>query len=191
MGAFTDAAAFQQPVVQARPVAEAARVFMGTAGASIIAVLVLCSTYRTWRCSFLASPRLLFALGENGDFPRVLAHVHPKYRTPHVAVLLHAALTCAFAIFGSFIWNAILSAVARLVTDAVVCAAVPALRQRDPDAPRVRLPGGRLIPYFGLAFCVVLVAQMEAAHARIAALVVPAGLANWLWARGTSRQQVG
>jgi len=183
MGAFPDAAAFTRPDVQARPVAEAARVFMGTAGASLIAVLVLCSTYGNLALQFLASPRLLFAFGEQGDFPRVLARVHREYRTPHVAVLLHAALTCVFAIFGSFIWNAILSAVARLVTYAVVCAAVPALRGRDPDVARVRLPGGRLIPYVGLAFCVVLVTQMEAAHAAIAALIALAGLANWFWAR--------
>jgi amino acid transporter len=187
MGAFTDTAAFQRPEVQARPVAEAARVFMGTTGASLIAILVLCSTYGNLALQFLASPRLLFAFGEQGDFPRALARVHPEYRTPHVAVLLHAILTCAFAIFGSFIWNAILSAVARLVTYAVVCAAVPALRRRDPDMPRVRLPGGPLIPYFGLAFCVVLVTQMEAAHAGIAALVALAGLANWAWARRASQ----
>ncbi|MEO7135934.1 MAG: hypothetical protein ABI024_17140, partial [Vicinamibacterales bacterium] len=88
-----------------------------------------------------------------------------------------------FAIFGSFIWNAILSAVARLVTYAVVCAAVLALRRRHTGASRTRLPGSWLIPLFGLAFSVVLVTQMEAAHAGIAALVTLAALVNWLWAR--------
>jgi APA family basic amino acid/polyamine antiporter len=181
MGAFTDPAAFQRADVQARPVAEAARVFMGGVGASLIALLVLCSTYGNLALQFLASPRLLFAFGEHGDFPRVLARVHPRYRTPHVAVLVHAVLVCVFAIFGSFIWNAILSAVARLVTYAVVCAAVLALRRRHPDASRSQL--SRLIPLVGLAFSVVLVTQMEAAHAAIAALVTLAALVNWLWAR--------
>jgi basic amino acid/polyamine antiporter, APA family len=182
MGAFTDPSAFQRADVQARPVAEAARVFMGGPGASLIALLVLFSTFGNLALQFLASPRLLFAFGEHGDFPRVLARVHPKYRTPHVAVLLHAALVCAFAIFGSFIWNAILSAVARLVTYAVVCAAVLALRRRDPNASRPRLPGGQLMAIVGLAFSVVLVTQMEAAHAAIAASVTLAATVNWLWA---------
>jgi amino acid transporter len=162
-------------------VAEAARVFLGGAGAVLIAALVLCSTYGNLAFQFLAAPRLLFALGATGDFPRALASVHPRYRTPHVAILAHAVLVCAFAIFGSFIWNAILSAVARLVTYAIVCGAVPVLRRRSPDAPRLRLPGGWAIPFFGLAFCVLLVAQMRADHAWVAGVVLAGAVMNWWW----------
>ena len=183
MGAFTDPAAFARPEVRDRPVAEAARVFMGGAGASLIAALVMCSTYGNLALQFLAAPRLLFALGERGDFPRVLATVHPRYRTPWIAVLVHATLVCVFAIAGSFIWNAILSAVARLVTYAVVCAAVPVLRRRHPEASRLRLPGGWALPFVGLAFCLVLISQMQTAHAWIAAVVTLGAVANWWWAR--------
>lgn len=183
MGAITDPAELIRPEVYARPVAEAARVFMGPAGAMLIAALVLCSTYGNLSASFLASPRLLFAFGEHGDMPRVLAAVHRRFRTPYVAVLVHAMLVCAFAIFGSFMWNAILSAVARLVTYAVVCAAVPVLRRREPNAPRLRLPGGWLLPAFGIAFCVVLVGQMKTDHAWIAAIVATSALVNWLYLR--------
>jgi amino acid transporter len=183
MGAITDPAAFDRPEVRDRPVAEAARVFMGATGAVLISVLVLCSTYGNLSLQFLAAPRLLFAFGEQGDFPRGLAAVHPRFRTPYVAVLVHATLVCAFAIFGSFIWNAILSAVARLVTYSIVCAAVPVLRRRHPDAPRLRLPGGWLVPGFGLAFCAVLVTQMETAHAWIAGAVAASAVVNWLYAR--------
>lgn len=183
MGAITDPAAFDRPEVRARPVAEAARAFIGPIGAVLIAALVLCSTYGNLALQFLAAPRLLFALGEHGDFPRGLAAVHPRFRTPYVAVLVHAALVCAFAIYGNFLWNAILSAVARLVTYGFVCAAVPVLRRRAPDAPRLTLPGGWLLPAVGLAFCVVLVSQMQAAHAGIAGGVVVAGVVNWLVVR--------
>jgi amino acid transporter len=183
MGAITDPAAYGRPEVQARPVAEAARVFLGPAGAVAIAALVLVSTYGNLAFQFLAAPRLLFALGEQGDFPRVLAAVHPRYRTPHVAIVVHAILACAFAIAGSFIWNAILSAVARLVTYAIVCSAVPVLRRQSPDAPRLRLPGGPAIPLFGLAFCVLLVAQMQADHAWVAAVVLTGAVVNWWWTR--------
>jgi basic amino acid/polyamine antiporter, APA family len=182
MGAITDPAAFDRPEVRDRPVAEAARVFLGVSGAALISVLVLCSTYGNLAMQFLAAPRLLFAFGEQGDFPRGLAAVHPRFRTPYVAILVHATLVCGFAIFGSFIWNAILSAVARLVTYAIVCAAVPVLRRRHPEAPRLRLPGGWLVPGFGLAFCVALVGQMESAHAWIAAVVATSALVNWRWA---------
>ena len=94
-----------------------------------------------------------------------------------------SACAAAFAIYGSFIWNAILSAVARLGTYAVVCAAVPILRRRDAEASLFRLPGGWLLPAIGLSFCVVLAAQMEAAHARIAAIVAVLATMNWIWVR--------
>ena len=92
-------------------------------------------------------------------------------------------MAAAFAIYGSFIWNAVLSAVARLGTYGLVCAAVPVLRRHDPDGALFRVPGGLLLPGIGLVFCVVLAAQMEAAHARIAGVVAFVALLNWLWVR--------
>jgi amino acid transporter len=183
MGAITDPSALGRPEVQDRPVGEAARVFMGAFGASLIAVGVLLSTYGNLAMQFVGAPRLLFALGEQRDFPAVLAAVHPRWRTPHVSILAHAGLSAVFALSGSFIWNAILSAVARLGTYALVCAAVPVLRRRDPDGALFRVPGGWALPAIGLIFCVVLAAQMEAAHARIAASVALVATTNWLLVR--------
>jgi amino acid transporter len=183
MGAMTDAAALDRPEVQERPVAEAARVFLGAAGAAMIAAGVMLSTYGNLAMQFVGAPRLVFALAEQRDFPRVLARVHPRWRTPHVSILLHAAFAAAFAIFGSFIWNAVLSAVARLGTYGLVCAALPVLRRRDPGGALFRVPGGSLLPATGLLFCVVLAAQMEATHARIAGVVAFVALLNWWWVR--------
>ena len=35
----------------------------------------------------LAGPRYLYALAETGRLPRVFARIHPRYRTPYVAIL--------------------------------------------------------------------------------------------------------
>jgi amino acid transporter len=183
MGAITDPAALDRPEVRDRPVAEAARVFLGGTGAALIAVGVLLSTYGNLAMQFVAAPRLVFALAEQRDFPALFARVHPRWRTPHLSILAHTAVCAVFAIFGSFIWNAILSAVARLATYAVVCAAVPVLRRRDPAGALFRLPGGWALPLAGLAFCVVLAAQMEGAHARIAGGVALIAALHWLWVR--------
>jgi amino acid transporter len=183
MGAMTDPATLDRPEVQERPVAEAARVFLGAGGAAMIAGGVMLSTYGNLAMQFVGAPRLVFALAEQRDFPRVLARVHPRWRTPYVSILLHAAIAAAFAIYGSFIWNAVLSAVARLGTYGLVCAAVPVLRRRDPAGALFHVPGGWVLPAIGLVFCVVLAAQMEAAHARIAGIVAGVALVNWLWVR--------
>lgn len=183
MGAITDPAALDRPEVRDRPVAEAARVFLGGAGAALIAVGVLLSTYGNLAMQFVGAPRLVFALAEQRDFPAAFARVHPQWRTPYLSILVHAALCAVFAIYGSFIWNALLSAVARLGTYGLVCAAVPVLRRRDPDGALFRLPGGWLLPLIGLGFCVVLAAQMEAAHARIAVVVALIAAVNWFLVR--------
>jgi amino acid transporter len=94
---------------------------------------------------------------------------------------VHAVLVAALAVYGSFIWNAILSAVARLVTYGLVCAAVVVLRVQNPEGPRFRLPCGWLLPLLGLAFCVLIGAQMDATHAQIVLWIVLAATLNWLW----------
>jgi len=181
--AFPDLAAYGQPAVQERPVAEAARGLFGTGGAALIAAGVLLSTGGYLAGQFVSAPRLTFALANERDFPRSLAAVHPRFATPHASILLHAVLVATFAIYGSFLWNAILSAVARLVTYATVCGAVPRLRSLHPGASGFRVPGGPLLPVLGLLFCVVLAAEMEGAHAIIAAAVALAATANWALAR--------
>ncbi len=183
MGAITNPADLDRPDVRERPVAEAARMFLGAGGAAMIAGGVMLSTYGNIAMQFVGAPRLVFALAEQRDFPRVFAAVHPAWRTPHVSIVTHAVFCAVFAIYGSFIWNAILSAVARLGTYAVVCAAAPMLRRRDPGGALFRLPGGWVLPMLGLGFCLVLAAQMEGAHARIAGIVALVGVGNWLWAR--------
>ncbi len=179
MGAFPDPAAFGREAIAARPVAEAARTFLGEGGALLIAVGVMLSTYGYLAGQFVSAPRLTYALAEQGDFPRACAAVHSRFRTPHVSIVLYAGLVCALAVYGSFLWNAILSAAARLVTYGLVCAAVVVLRRRDPGADRFRLPGGVFLPGLGLAFCIVIAAQMEAAHAWIGLWIGIVATANW------------
>jgi len=166
-----------------RPLADAARVFAGPAGAAVISLGAMISTFG-WLCGGLVGvPRLTYALAEGGDFPRVFAQVHPRFRTPHVSIVLWAVLVLALALWGNFIWNAVLSVAARLVTYAMGCAALIRLRQRDPHADAWRAPAGVVLALLGGAFCVLLIAQMNADHARIVAVVAAIGTANWLAVR--------
>jgi len=190
MGAFPDPAAFARTEVQERPVAEAARVFLGPGGAALITIGVLISTYGNLAGSFIASPRLTFAFAEQGDFPRFLAAVHPRFRTPYVSVIVHVIAVGGLAIVGNFIFNAILSSAARLLQYALVCAAVPVLRRRTPNAPAFRLPGGIIVPALGLSFCVVIAMYMDRSQMGIISVVVLAAAMHWFAVRGRSRPAV-
>jgi amino acid transporter len=183
MGAFPDPAAFARPEVRERPVAEAARVFLGQGGAVLITIGILISTYGNLAGSFIASPRLTFAFAEQGDFPRFLAAVHPRYRTPYISVIVHVIAVGGLAIVGTFIFNAVLSSAARLLQYGLVCAAVPVLRRRTPDAPAFRLPGGIIVPALGLIFCVVIAMYMDRSQMGIIGVVLLTAAIHWMVVR--------
>jgi amino acid transporter len=162
----------------ARPLADAARSFAGTGGAAAMAVAAMLSTYGWLSGAFVTMPRLIYALGDRGDIPRAFGAVHPRFRSPHLAILLWAVLLLGLAIYGSFMWNA-----AWLVTYAATCLALIQLRRLRPQADRWRAPLGPLLAAIGIAFCVLLALRMNATHAIIMAAVGVLGTVNWLVVR--------
>ncbi len=167
----------------ARPLADAARVFLGPGGAALIAIGAMVSTYGYLSGQFVTAPRLTYAFAEQGDFPSWFGKVHPQFRTPYLSIVMYALLVSALAIYGSFVWNAILSAVGRLFTYGLVCMSLIALRRKHPAADSFRLPAAWLFVVVGFAFCLVMVAQMNRQHAMIVAAVASVACLNWLFFR--------
>ena len=171
------------PAHSQRPLADAARVMLGQPGAAFIAVGALISVYGYVSANMLTTPRGIFALAQGGDFPAVLAAIHPRWRTPHVSITVFAVVLWAFSQFASFSWNVTLSAVARVIFYVGICAAVPVLRRRQPDAAFFRLPGGLTLPILGIAICVVLVTRVDFGQSVILLATVAAALINWALVR--------
>jgi APA family basic amino acid/polyamine antiporter len=165
-----------------RPLAEAARHFMGAAGATFIAVGALLSTYGYLASQALNVPRLTFALAENQDFPPAFAAVHPRFRTPYVSIIVFAGLLWVLSMLGSFQWNAVLSAIARLFYYAVICAALLVLRRRAPGSAWFRLPYGPVFAALGISISIVLVSGIRRSAAVIVAAIALIAFLNWLWA---------
>ncbi len=164
----------------ARPLADAARALMGAPGAALISVAAIVSVSGFLSANLLAMPRSMFALATHGDFPTRFARVHPQYRTPHVAIVIFASFTWLTALFGSFSWNVTLSAVARLLYFAAICAAVPALRRKQPEAVIFRVPGGLLLPIAGIAICAMLLTRIDFSSSLILGATIIVALLNWL-----------
>jgi amino acid transporter len=109
------------------PLADAAAGFLGGPGALLIGFGALASMTGNLAGQILTGSRMLYALAEQGDLPRGLAKIHTGHRTPVNAILFTAGVALALALSGSFAWLAVASAVARLVTYGVSCAAAVAL----------------------------------------------------------------
>jgi basic amino acid/polyamine antiporter, APA family len=173
------------------PFADAVESFGGASAAKVIAVGVMLSAFGTVAAAFITAPRLMFALAERGDFPAVLAAVHVRFRTPHVSLLLWAVMLFLLALPGGFLWSAILSVAARLITYALMCVALIQLRRRHPEADAWRAPGGRVLAVLGVLCCVALGANFELDHLLIIAGVGTIAALNWAVVRGKPGSQPG
>lgn len=145
------------------PLADSASGLFGPTGVWLLTIGAILSILGTNNNTMLAGPRYLYALAESGGLPRVLARVHPTYRTPYVAILFQAALALPLALSGSFVGLAALSVIARLATYIGTAAAVPVLRRKLPATPRaIRLPGGPAIPIAALIVCALFLSSAGA-----------------------------
>jgi basic amino acid/polyamine antiporter, APA family len=175
--------ALSDPAHSDRPLADVARLFWGRGGAALVAVGALVSLYGYVSAKILAVPRVTFALSENGDLPGFFGAIHPRFRTPYFSILIFALFTWLLAIFASFAWNLTLSAVARLFYYAAACAALPALRRKQPGAAIFRLPGGNFFAALGVLICLVLLTQVDRSGSLILLATVTVAALNWLAVR--------
>jgi len=171
------------------PLALSAQHFLGVVGGAIVAVGALISTSATDSATVLVGPRLLYAMAEGGQLPGVLARVHPRYRTPHVALAAFALGAWAVAMYSNFSQLAALSAIARLFYYLTTCVAVPVLRRKMPNSSRqFAVPGGALIPVAAVAVSLWLLSGSTLAQAVLGAGALLTGAAIYLaqkwWSAG-------
>ena len=169
-----------------RPLAAAAQVFLGPLGAGLMAAGALVSVYGYLAGAMVNVPRLIYAMAAEGDLPPGLAAVHPRFRTPHVSIMVFAATVWAFAAAGGFLANLSLSAVSRLLTYGMVSVALVVFRRRehvahDVESAWFRVPAGTLVAALGLAFSAVLALRMKRLELVVLAGTLACGLVHWFW----------
>jgi len=116
--------------------ADAAQVLVGRVGVGMVAVVVMVSTFGGLAGSMLTGPRIFFAMADDGLFFKGVARIHPRFRTPSVAIVLTAGLGIAFVLARTFEQLADTFVLALWPFYALGAAAVFVLRRRRPDAPR-------------------------------------------------------
>ncbi len=123
--------------------------------------------------------RTALAMARNGDLPRALAAVHPRYRVPHRAEVALAAVVCALVLATDLRTAIGFSSTGVLLYYAIANASAftqPAEQRRWPRALQV----------LGGAGCLVLVAGLPATSLVAGLAVVALGLAGRLAVRRLS-----
>ncbi|MBI4386069.1 MAG: amino acid permease [Elusimicrobia bacterium] len=143
-----------------RPLAEAALRVLGPWGMGLMVLGAVFSTTGYNASSALVTPRYLVAMAEDRHLSPRLAALHPRFQTPHLAVVCTTALTLVLAMFLDFNKLVDFSNVVVCAQYTATCASIPWLRRRC-TAPEgsFRLPGGFLIPSIGIAATLWLGAQ--------------------------------
>jgi len=138
------------------PLAETAARVMGPWGRALMLAGGTVSMLGYTSSDMLSTPRTLFAFGRDRFLPPVLARVHPRYRTPDVAIVTHAAVVWAISTAGTFAHLVVVANVTLLSLYVLCAGAAWELVRRDVRAGGIpfHVPGGRAVP---VATAIVLV----------------------------------
>lgn len=181
------------------PLADSAALFLGSWGGWLLTLGAVVSILGTNSNTVLSGPRYLYAIARDraasrgaGRIAAAISWVHPRFRTPAIAILLQTAIALPLALSGTFTGLAKLSVVARLATYLGTALAVLVLRRKlAAPANAFRIPGGPVIPVAAALLCVVFASSAEKANliAGAIALVVGAILYKLLPVTGAGRDE--
>jgi APA family basic amino acid/polyamine antiporter len=148
-----------------RPLADAAAGFMGRFGAAFITLGALISILGNLNVGLLGGTRLLFAISEQRDLPSVLSATSERFKTPHISILLTAAVTLVLTLQSSFLTALAIATITRLLVYATTCLALPVFRKRGGDVPEAKFlaPLGVVASVLSIGLIVWLLAQVDIA----------------------------
>lgn len=76
------------------PLLDAANIVLGDWGKPLILVCATVAIGTSINAIFMIFARFLYAMGRTGVLPSVLARIHPRFRTPHVASIVAFVFCC-------------------------------------------------------------------------------------------------
>jgi len=156
------------------PLAESAAKFLGNLGRTILLAGASVSAFGFVTSDILSSPRMIFAFGRDDALPQFFAHVHPRYRSPDVAIITYATLAFGLSLSGTFEQLAVLSNVAVLLMYFLCCAACWILVQQDvrSDGEPFNFPGMKIVPALAIIAIIWILAHATAREFVVTGIVL-------------------
>ncbi|MEX2196398.1 MAG: universal stress protein [Thermoleophilaceae bacterium] len=153
--------------IELGPLQDAAEVYVGLLAATILLVAT--------NAGLIGLSRLSYSMGQYRQLPEQLRQLHPRFRTPYVAILVFGFVACLAILPGQAEFLGTIYAFGAMLSFTVAHAAVIALRIKEPDVERpYRVPGnvrirGRSVPIVavlgglgtGVSFVAVSVLNVE------------------------------
>ncbi|HKG95700.1 MAG TPA: APC family permease, partial [Gemmatimonadaceae bacterium] len=170
-------------VASETPLADAAGRVFGPWGARLLSLGVVLSTFGYLSGMTLAMPRALFAFARDGILPRSLAAVHPRFRTPHVAIVVQSVIALLLAVGNAFEKLMIIASVSVLLVYLAGALAAWQLRRRGVQTAGgtpFRIPGAAIVPWVAAAVILGLLSSITLKEWSVLAGILAAAAALFL-----------
>jgi APA family basic amino acid/polyamine antiporter len=159
-----------QHATQDRVASAAVDVMLGSAGAAVMAGLIVISTFGCNAGLVLAGPRVYYAMAEDRLFFRRAGELHPRHRTPVFGLAVQAVWASVLCLSGTY--NQLLDYVifASVLFYFLTTLALFRLRRKRPDLPR---------PVKAFGYPAVPALYLVAAGALMVILLIKKPLFTW------------
>jgi basic amino acid/polyamine antiporter, APA family len=177
--------------LELRVIDAAADQLFGGAASGALLVLSILITAGTISAMVFAGPRVYYAMARDGLFVPAAARVHPRWRTPVVAIAAQGIWSAVLVLSGTFAQLASYTGFAIVLFAGIAVAAVFVLRYREPDAPRpFKAWGYPLAPALFTIMSAVMVVnqvQREPGPAAAGLVVIGCGIPIYFFLRHRAR----
>jgi amino acid transporter len=159
------------------PLVLAGTALFGTIGAVIMSLGALVSVSGSDESGVLGTARLSYAMSLDGLFPKIFSKVHPKYRTPYMALIIQGSI--------AFILSTI-AGIAKLISFSVfnfgfsfllTCLALVILKKGSEK----KLHGQNIVPWLGIIICLYLLYATSSFDKIVGSIVILLGVPIYIF----------
>ena len=140
------------------PTADATAALFGGAWAGKLLVIAgIGGILTSWNAFLIGGSRAIYALARAGQLPGALGRLHPRYNTPHNALLLIGGLSVIAPLFGrpALVWLVDAGGLGIVVAYAFVAWSFLVLRRNEPDMERpYKVRNGQAIGWIALVLSI-------------------------------------
>ena len=134
------------------------RHFAGNAGAFVLSLLILVTTFGCTNSTIIMPPRIYQAMAHDGLFFKGVVDIHPRFNTPNRALWLQGLWASLLVLSGSFDQLTDMLVFVVFFFYGATALGVFVMRIREPDLPRpYKAWGYPVIPALFILFCITLV----------------------------------
>lgn len=162
------------------PLADVAHGVLGTKGSITLSLIALFATASTVLITLVAGARILYGMAKSNSLPQFLGRIHPKTKTPWIAVIGILITSVGFAFVGDIVIVANITVFAVVITFAVINLAVIVLRYTESELERpfrvpINIGKFPVLPLFGLVTTVYMMIQFEIEVTLVGVVIIGIG----------------